>query len=401
MIRLFQGILPIMLILSGCGPSLQTLRRASEIQPWCFNATSGTAARTYCAELAEMGVEASPYARAILAELYMQDENVPKAEAAARRALEDNPNLSGAHRTMAYVHLSRDEHDAAIASAQRASRIDYFPINLEALAVAYMMKKQWDEALDALRNCESSIESFKPQDRESATQWSVRCGASRLGLLYHEMQDYHGVVRIGPTIPARGDSIDEVAVRLITAAAYARIGNCDGARRFLKPTDLSQADRTRDALAACGFFKASDSSRKALLLPIRATTSDERAEARGVSALLLALSDELDGMEFATMSDVEALMERELAADAMGCDETKCAAEIGGALGVDLVVYCEFSKLGETRIVGLNVVNVADNSALARESARWIVAEDAEPKLREALNELVRKLRVRLYDGDE
>ena len=56
-------------------------------------------------------------------------------------------------------------------------------------------------------------------------------------------------------------------------------------------------------------------------------------------------------------SDLTAMVAYEKVKDRMGCDDTSCLAEIGGALGVDYILGGNVAKLGQVFLINLRLVS--------------------------------------------
>lgn len=68
-------------------------------------------------------------------------------------------------------------------------------------------------------------------------------------------------------------------------------------------------------------------------------------------------------------SDIEAALGVDMQRQALGCTDVSCAEEIGGALGVDLVLYGEVSTLGSKYNVNLSAAHTLNAVVVARGSA--------------------------------
>lgn len=69
--------------------------------------------------------------------------------------------------------------------------------------------------------------------------------------------------------------------------------------------------------------------------------------------------------------DIRALLEREATLQMLGCDDDSCLAEIGGALGADILIKGRVSKLDSGYAVSLSAVDPVQAEVLGRASQSW------------------------------
>lgn len=120
-------------------------------------------------------------------------------------------------------------------------------------------------------------------------------------------------------------------------------------------------------------------------------------QALSVSADMVKVIDEfvlseLQGVGFEAIGndDISVMLGFEKTKDAMGCDDASCAAEIGGALGVDYIVAGKVSTLGSAPVLTLKLVDVRNSRVLARSNRTGSGSESGLPTLvAEAVQELV------------
>lgn len=96
--------------------------------------------------------------------------------------------------------------------------------------------------------------------------------------------------------------------------------------------------------------------------------SDERARLLGD-----ALAGELRrraGISVVTQADVAALLGVERTRQMLGCAESGCMAEIGGALGADRVVHGSLGRVGGSLMVNLSALDARRGSPIASVSQR-------------------------------
>jgi hypothetical protein len=93
--------------------------------------------------------------------------------------------------------------------------------------------------------------------------------------------------------------------------------------------------------------------------------------------LLLAKLDDVKGLKTVSPEDLQLLLSVEKQKDALGCDDVKCMAEIGGALGTDYVIYGQIGIVGSQYSLNLTAIDSKKNVAAARVSVLVAANEDA------------------------
>ncbi|MEO1171990.1 MAG: hypothetical protein AAFX94_08045, partial [Myxococcota bacterium] len=91
----------------------------------------------------------------------------------------------------------------------------------------------------------------------------------------------------------------------------------------------------------------------------------------------------ISARELATLLDAEQMK------DALGCDETRCAAEIAGALGTRYLITGSVSRLGSKLIVQLVMIDSESIEVLARSNSS---IDDDEDRYGRAVKDAVKKL---------
>lgn len=92
-----------------------------------------------------------------------------------------------------------------------------------------------------------------------------------------------------------------------------------------------------------------------------------------------ALAGELrrrSGIAVLTQSDIAALLGVEKTRQMLGCSESGCMAEIGGALGADRVIHGSLGRVGGSLVVNLSALDARKASAAASVSERLRGAAD-------------------------
>jgi hypothetical protein len=82
------------------------------------------------------------------------------------------------------------------------------------------------------------------------------------------------------------------------------------------------------------------------------------------------------GVSVLTQSDISALLGVERTRQMMGCSDSGCMAEIGGALGADRIVHGSIGKVGGTLVVNLSALDPRRASTVASVSERLRGADE-------------------------
>ncbi len=76
------------------------------------------------------------------------------------------------------------------------------------------------------------------------------------------------------------------------------------------------------------------------------------------------------GISVLTQADVSALLGVEKTRQMLGCTDSGCIAEIGGALGADRVVHGSLGRIGESLVVNVSALDPKRSVAVASVSER-------------------------------
>jgi len=96
-----------------------------------------------------------------------------------------------------------------------------------------------------------------------------------------------------------------------------------------------------------------------------------------VTKMILSELDNVEGLKTVSPDDLQLLLSVEKQKDALGCDDVKCIAELGGALGSDFVIYGEIGIMGTKYNLNLTVIDTKRSQAAARVSVLVAATEDA------------------------
>ncbi len=105
-----------------------------------------------------------------------------------------------------------------------------------------------------------------------------------------------------------------------------------------------------------------------LVLELRALGGVDASVGTLITKQLLARLEEVQGVKTVSVEDIDTMLNVEKQKDALGCTSTACAAEIGGALGTDHVVYGQVGRLGDQYNLNLTAVASKKNAVSARMS---------------------------------
>jgi hypothetical protein len=98
---------------------------------------------------------------------------------------------------------------------------------------------------------------------------------------------------------------------------------------------------------------------------------------RMVTNLILTHLDAVHGLSTIGEEDIQTMLDVEKRKDLLGCDSATCVAEIGGALGADLVIHGELGRLGAQYNINLSIVDSKGASVRGRVSLLVDAREDA------------------------
>ncbi len=117
--------------------------------------------------------------------------------------------------------------------------------------------------------------------------------------------------------------------------------------------------------------------------------------ARILDDLLTSSIYRLKAYDVVNSADINALLGLDKMKDALGCNDVSCAAEIGGALGVDLLVSGSIGKLGGELIVTLTLLDAKQHRPAVRAQKRVVDRESFYARgVEEAVAELFAPLGV-------
>jgi tetratricopeptide (TPR) repeat protein len=169
-----------------------------------------------------------PEAHSIFATLKRYAWQWREAEGEYRRALELNPNFDRAHTAFSY-HLSiMGQHEQAIAEAKRGIEVNPLsPLAYRSLAFAFFFARRHDEAIEVLKKV-LELEGSHPVTHN----W--------LGFAYTQQEKFREAIAEYREAIKAGISPDNPSVQIYMGAAYARAGDRAQAQTILNRLETSK-----------------------------------------------------------------------------------------------------------------------------------------------------------------
>lgn len=130
---------------------------------------------------------------------------------------------------------------------------------------------------------------------------------------------------------------------------------------------------------------------RALLLDLESTGVDPKV-AKIITEILSVRLSRMGTLEIISSNDVQSMLDVEGQRQSLGCDELaqSCLAELGAAMGAELIVTGTVGGLGRLYIVTLRVLDTARAKALARVEFQSVDLEEMPNKLDAAVERLLR-----------
>jgi hypothetical protein len=122
-------------------------------------------------------------------------------------------------------------------------------------------------------------------------------------------------------------------------------------------------------------LRAEDRAHSLIIMPLKA----QRLDPETVSILDTLLADAVARavqLKAITPSDINAMLGLEKMRDVASCDTVSCAAELGGALGANYVMFGSASVLGGQMILSLSLIDDAAQKLVARQQERVQAKEE-------------------------
>jgi hypothetical protein len=109
---------------------------------------------------------------------------------------------------------------------------------------------------------------------------------------------------------------------------------------------------------------------KVALLPLSALGGVQRETAQLLAEALAGELRRRPGVSVLTQADVAALLGVERTRQMLGCTDSGCIAELGGALGADRVVHGSIGRVGGSLVVNLSALDPRKGTTAASVSER-------------------------------
>lgn len=109
---------------------------------------------------------------------------------------------------------------------------------------------------------------------------------------------------------------------------------------------------------------------KVAMLPLAALGGVSKETAQLLGDALAGELRRRPGVSVLTQADVAALLGAERTRQMLGCTDSGCIAELGGALGADRVVHGSIGRVGESLVVNLSALDPRRGTAAASVSER-------------------------------
>ncbi len=191
-----------------------------------------------------------------------------------------------------------------------------------------------------------------------------------------------------------------MVVEVITKLAYERspqiVGDLIGSERVAAVLRAPAPAAEPGPTATVTSKRVLSKPTSLLLLPLKPVSGVTQGTLDLLSGYILGRLDRVEGLRTVGREDVEASLGADKQRQAMGCDAIACMAEIGGALGVELVMYGQVGRVGSKYNINVSVVRARDSNVIARTSAMTEQTEDAiVAQMDPMISELVDKLDAR------
>lgn len=122
---------------------------------------------------------------------------------------------------------------------------------------------------------------------------------------------------------------------------------------------------------------AMDAPTSVLMMPLKPVRGVDKATCQLLSNYMLSQLQGVKRLRTVGASDMDAVLAADKQKQALGCTDVSCMAEMGGALGVDLVMYGELGVLGSKYNINVSAVRTSDATVAARASLLVDKTEDA------------------------
>ena len=126
------------------------------------------------------------------------------------------------------------------------------------------------------------------------------------------------------------------------------------------------------ALSSFGFAQEPT---KIAVMDLQAKAGIDRMKTSTLTDVLCTHISNQGNYEVIGRDDMKAMLEHLADKQLLECDDTKCLAKVGGALGVDLLLSGNIGMLGETYVINLKLIDIGNARVLKRISEKYMGGE--------------------------
>ena len=137
---------------------------------------------------------------------------------------------------------------------------------------------------------------------------------------------------------------------------------------------------------------------KSVRIAVMDLAARQGVSAQATASLTDLVTNEISRMpkyEVINKDDIRVMLEHVANKQLLNCDDTKCLAVIGGALGVDYIFSGNIGKIGDIYVINLKVINIDKAEVLTRLSTEFRGNEsELVEKIKHAVNKLFDEKRL-------
>jgi TolB-like protein len=128
---------------------------------------------------------------------------------------------------------------------------------------------------------------------------------------------------------------------------------------------------------------------KIAVMELKAKSGLEETKASTLTDVLCTEIANLGNFDVIGKDDMQAMLQHITDKQLLECDDTKCLAQVGGALGVSRLVAGNIGMLGQTYVINVKLIDIDNATVLNRVSEKF---EGGEAGLIDKMGECTRKL---------
>ena len=111
--------------------------------------------------------------------------------------------------------------------------------------------------------------------------------------------------------------------------------------------------------------------KKVAVMDLSAKAGVDAVKAATLTDILCAAIKDIGEYKVISREDIRAMLMHVQDQQLLGCDDTRCLAEIGGALGVPLLVFGNIGMLGDTYVINLKLIDIDNADVVNRISEKY------------------------------